>query len=67
MSGYTCIEYCLFVCAAFPVSLICMRTSCHDLQRAPLWFPIDRPIMAVIKRWPANTGPNTCYGDFEAH
>ncbi len=20
--------------------------------------------MAVIKRWPANTGPNTCYGDF---
>ncbi len=26
-----------------------------------------RPTVAVIKRWPTNTGPNTCYGDFGAH
>ncbi len=29
--------------------------------------PLGRPTVAVIKRWPANTGLNTCYGDFEEH
>ena len=24
-----------------------------------------RPTVAVIKRWPTNTGPNTCYGDLD--
>ena len=30
-------------------------------------FWADQQCMALIKRWPANTGPNTCYGDFGAH
>ncbi len=25
------------------------------------------PINLAYRGWPANTGPNTCYGDFGAH
>ncbi len=30
-------------------------------------YSLGRPTVAVIKRWSANTGPNTCYGDYGAH
>ncbi len=46
-----------------------MYMTAIAVQRNPsiVVTPGGRPTVAVIKRWPANTGPNTCYGDFGAH
>ncbi len=38
------------------------------LQGLCVWGQVVvRPTVAVINMWPANTGPNTCYGDFGAY
>ncbi len=32
-------------------------------MRCICYYDYGRSTVAVIKRWPANTGPNTCYGE----
>ncbi len=67
-SMHACMTVWLTVCMCNMADIECpyggLLTQVEAGAMERLWGPLT---WLYYRGWPANTGPNTCYGDFGAH